>query len=164
MSKIKTFIAVWEHEHQITLKVLRALPEAQFHFKAHDNFFSAGELAWHLVKIEDYFGRGIFLEKIVLNPNRPAPPKTVAEIIAYAEREHPLIVAAWQTLDDEALRHKIPFARPDGKVLMELPRMAFLQTAMMSHVIHHRGQLALMLKMMGAKVPSIYGPSGDESV
>jgi DinB family len=90
------------------------------------------------------------------------PPATIAEMITIAENQHPEIVNGWRALDDAALQQKIPFVTPDGLVRRELSRETYLRVTLMHHVIHHRGQLTLMLRLMGAKVPSIYGPSGDE--
>ena len=165
MPKIEGFIENWEFEFKTTLKVISAIPEDKYDFKPHEKFFSAGRLAWHIVRIEDIFGRGILGDKIIVGGAQPMePPATVAGIIEVAQREHPQVVAGWRTLDEAQLREKIPFVRKDGQVWMELPRMVYLRTSMMAHAIHHRGQLALMLRLMGAKVPAIYGPSGDEPI
>ncbi len=164
MSSIESFIPQWEFEFQITMNVLRAIPEDKIEFKPHDKFFSARRLAWHLVRIEDIFGRGVLKDKIVIGESTlfPDPPATIAEMIAIAEKQHPEIVNSWRALDETALQQKIPFTSPDGVVRRELPRKAYLRITLMHHIIHHRGQLSLMLRLMGAKVPSIYGPSGDE--
>jgi uncharacterized damage-inducible protein DinB len=164
LSSIESFIAQWEFEFQITLNVMRAIPEDKLDFKPHEKFFTTRKLAWHLVRIEDIFGRGVLKDKIIIGQSMlPAePPATVAEMIASFEKQHPEIVNGWRALDEAALRQKIPFVTSDGVMRRELPRKAYLRTTLLHHVIHHRGQLALMLRLMGAKVPSIYGPSGDE--
>jgi uncharacterized damage-inducible protein DinB len=164
MSAIESFIQQWEFEFQIAMKVLRAIPEEKSEFKPHEKFFTARRLAWHLVRIEDIFGRGVLQDKIIIGESAlpSEPPATIAEIIAIAEKQHPEIVNGWRALDDATLQQKIPFVAPGGVVLRELPRKAYLRITLMHHVIHHRGQLSLMLRLMGAKVPSIYGPSGDE--
>ncbi len=164
MSSIESFISQWEFEFQITLNVMRAIPEDKLDFKPHEKFFTARKLAWHLVRIEDIFGRGVLKDKIIIGQSTlPAePPATVAEMIAIYEKQHPEIVNGWRTLDEAALQQKIPFVMPDGAVRRELPRKAYLRTTLMHHVIHHRGQLSLMLRLMDAKVPSIYGPTADE--
>jgi uncharacterized damage-inducible protein DinB len=50
----------------------------------------------------------------------------------------------------------------DGKPVMTMPKAGVLRTAMMNHLIHHRGQLSVYLRLTGVPVPSIYGPSADE--
>jgi len=164
MSRIENFISQWEFEFQMTMNVLRAIPEDKIEFKPHEKFFSARRLAWHLVRIEDIFGRGVLKEKIVVGQSSlPAePPATIAEMLAIAEKQHVEIVNGWRVLDEAALQQKIPFATLDGVVRRELPRKAYLRITLMHHIIHHRGQRSLLLRLMGAKVPSIYGPSGDE--
>jgi len=164
MSSIENFIAQWEFEFQITLNVMRAIPEDKIEFKPHEKFFTARKLAWHFVRIEDIFGRGVLKDKIIIGQSAlPAePPATVAEMIAIFEKQHPEIVSGWRTLDESTLQQKIPFVTPDGVTRRELPRKAYLRITLMHHIIHHRGQLSLMLRLMGAKVPSVYGPTADE--
>jgi len=164
MSSIESFISQWEFEFQITLNVMRAIPGDKIEFKPHEKFFTARKLAWHLVRIEDIFGRGVLKDKIIVGQSAlPAePPATVAEMVAIFEKQHPEIVNGWRTLDDATLQQKIPLVTPDGVVRRELPRKAYLRITLMHHVIHHRGQLSLMLRLMDAKVPSVYGPTADE--
>lgn len=164
MSSIESFISQWEFEFQITLNVMGAIPEDKLDFKPHEKFFTVRKLAWHLVRIEDIFGRGVLKDKIIIGQSTlPAePPATAAEMVAIFEKQHPEIVNSWRTLDEATLQQKIPFVMPDGAVRRELPRKAYLRTVLMHHVIHHRGQLTLMLRLMDAKVPSIYGPTADD--
>lgn len=51
----------------------------------------------------------------------------------------------------------------NGKPVMSMPRVVFLRMIMLNHWIQHRGQLGVYLRLLGAKVPSSYGPSGDEA-
>ena len=52
--------------------------------------------------------------------------------------------------------------RRQGRVLFSLPRIAMVQVLVLNHVVHHRGQLSVYLRMRGARVPPIYGPTADE--
>jgi uncharacterized damage-inducible protein DinB len=63
---------------------------------------------------------------------------------------------------DDARMQQIWSGTVDGKPVMSMPRVAFLRFIMLNHWIHHRGQLGVYLRLLGAKVPSSYGPSGDE--
>jgi hypothetical protein len=53
-------------------------------------------------------------------------------------------------------------AMREGKPVMTLPRVMLLRSIMLNHWIQHRGQLGVYLRLVGAKVPASYGPSGDE--
>jgi uncharacterized damage-inducible protein DinB len=52
--------------------------------------------------------------------------------------------------------------KAEGQELMAMPRSALIRMILLNHIYHHRGQLGVYLRMLGAKVPSSYGPSGDE--
>ena len=52
--------------------------------------------------------------------------------------------------------------RRDGRVLFSLPRIAMVQALVLSHLVHHRGQLSVYLRMRGCRIPPIYGPTADD--
>jgi uncharacterized damage-inducible protein DinB len=163
LSILNPFLANYEHEYQSTLKVLRAIPEDKVNFTPHEKMRSAGHLAWHIVAIENLFGRGTLGDKIVVGGSRSlSPPATIAAMIETYEKQHPEIVDAWKAFDESKWLEKIPFVKPNGETWMELPRIVYLQSALLAHTIHHRGQLTVLLRLMGAKVPGVYGPSADE--
>lgn len=66
------------------------------------------------------------------------------------------------TSDDAALRAPWALLR-GGHVLFTLPRMAALRSFVLNHLVHHRGQLSVYLRLLDVPVPSAYGPSADES-
>jgi len=165
VSILKPFLSTYEHEYQNTLKVLRAIPEDKFNFTPHEKIRPAGRLAWHIVRIEDIFGRGAVSDKIIVGGGSPVnPPATLAAVLEIYEKQHPEIVAGWQTFNESRWLEKIPFVKPNGETWMELRRIAYLQNTLLSHTIHHRGQLTILLRLMGAKVPGVYGPSADETL
>lgn len=165
MSILKPFLANYEHEYQNTLKVLRAIPEDKFDFTPHEKMRSAGRLAWHIVGIENFFGRGALGDKIIAGGSASVKsPATIAAIVETYEKHHPEIVTAWKAFDESRWLEKIPFVKPNGELWMELPRIVYLQSALLAHTIHHRGQLTVLLRLMGAKVPGVYGPSADDAI
>jgi len=83
------------------------------------------------------------------------------EILATAERQHRELVGKVQAADDRLLAKAIQM--PVGpKQMGEVPTIKALWMGVVMHIVHHRGQLSVHLRMMGEKVPSIYGPSLDE--
>jgi len=66
------------------------------------------------------------------------------------------------TMSDARMRETFTVAR-NGTTILSMPRAAFLRSIMLNHWYHHRGQLGVYLRLLGTKVPSSYGPSGDES-
>jgi len=92
----------------------------------------------------------------------PAPAATVADILTLLDAQVTKIRAVLETKSDAELMSPWTF-NADGKELFTMPRVAAWRGFVMNHMIHHRGQLSVYLRLTGSKVPSIYGPSADES-
>ena len=88
-------------------------------------------------------------------------PATVQEILASHEKSLETVRQILPTLDDARLMTNWSGMR-EGKPVMTMPKVMFLRFIMLNHWIQHRGQLGVYLRLVGAKVPSSYGPSGDE--
>jgi uncharacterized damage-inducible protein DinB len=154
------FLQTWEQEHAKTAKVIAAIPEGKLDFKPHEKSRSAGDLAWHFVNAERFFVESCLAGKIEPGPETPAP-KSLKEIQATYDRQYRELVGKLKGADERQLNRSIQI--PVGpKQTGEMPAMAILWMGVVMHCCHHRGQLSVYLRMMGAKVPSIYGPSGDE--
>jgi uncharacterized damage-inducible protein DinB len=142
-----------EEEFPTTKRVLEALPQAQYSWQPHPKGKTAGELAWHVAGAEVWFFNSVAAGKF----DQPEPPalKTMAEVLAFYEREFPKALARLRTLTPEQLATPTPFA------IFNEPLVVYLQLGY-AHSIHHRGQLSTYLRAMGEKVPGIYGGSADE--
>jgi DinB family len=141
------------------LRVLKAVPPDQIAYRPHPRSASAGDIAWLLAselkdacEVVDH-GQVDFVLK-------PAPA-TVAESVAAYEKNAAELERRLAKLDDAAWERKARFL-VDGNVAWEttLGDMLF---GFLFDAIHHRGQLSSYLRPMGAKVPSIYGPSADDT-
>lgn len=154
------FIESWEREHATSVKVMGAIPEDKLDFKPHETSWTARQLAWHLVALEAFFIEGCLAGKIEMKPG-PPPPDTLREILTAFTEQHRALVERVRGTDGRQLERSIDFyVGPKRKA--DVPIMAILWMGVLQHAIHHRGQLSVYLRMMGAKVPSIYGPSRDE--
>jgi hypothetical protein len=139
------------------IRVLKAVPSDQAAYRPHPRSTSAGDLVWLLTcelrdacELVDH-GEVAFAPK-------PAP--SVPEAIAAYERNASDLAKRLATLTEAKWDGKARFL-VDGKVVWEttLGDMLF---GFLFDAIHHRGQLSSYLRPMGAKVPSIYGPSADD--
>ena len=92
---------------------------------------------------------------------RPEPPKTPAELMERWEKNYADMRAAVAERSEEDF-NKTFTLRMGEKTIFSLPRKAALRGFLMSHLIHHRGQLTVYLRLLDIAVPSIYGPSADE--
>ena len=143
-----------ENEYKTTRRVLAALPDNQMEWQPHEKGFKAGDLAWHIVGADCFFLTGI-ADGAYGAPAKIERPKTVAEIVAFYDQHFPPLLERVQSLSGEQMAKPLTFA------IFNNPAVIFLNLAS-HHSVHHRGQLSAYLRAMGAKVPSIYGPSADE--
>jgi uncharacterized damage-inducible protein DinB len=143
-----------EREYAITKKILAAVPEGKRDYRPDANARTAFSLASHIASSDVWFLNGIVKGEFV--PEGEKEFASVAEIVAYYDREFPAALAKVKALPADKLAKIIP-----AFGMFNLPAAAYLGFVN-NHSIHHRGQLAAYLRPMGSKVPSIYGGSFDE--
>ncbi len=146
-------------ESEITLKLLKAFPADKADFKPHPRSRSAKDLAWTFV-VEQGFADGAMKGNVDFSQPMPPAPEDFGDVIAAFERaEHETADKLAATSEDD-LNQTMTFPVGPGQ-MGDLRRFDVLWTMLMDQ-IHHRGQLSVYLRLAGAKVPSIYGPSADE--
>jgi uncharacterized damage-inducible protein DinB len=141
-------------EFEVTRKVLAAVPEDKSGYKPSERCMSALELANHVTGSEAFFLTGVLKGGFAWNESEFASCKSVAEVLAFYETL-PAMVDEIAKLPAEKLAQDVTFYQ------WSEPAVTFLQLHL-KHAAHHRGQLSAYQRPMGAKVPSIYGPSADE--
>jgi uncharacterized damage-inducible protein DinB len=154
---------VLEQEHDRTMRVLRAYPDDQSDFKPNERSRPAREVAWPLA-----IGHGRMILKALTtgfdwsqpSGGPPPPPAKMSEIAAAAEKAYRDVMEALEAADDDRLDKSHKFL-VGPKTFGEMTTMEIVRFMLFDH-IHHRGQLSVYLRMVGGKVPAIYGPSGDE--
>jgi uncharacterized damage-inducible protein DinB len=148
-----------KNEHRITRRVLETIPEDASTYTPHSACRTAFEIAWHTAAVEcmilDGVASGQFHYGVSQVPEQISKP---ADIVAWYDENFAKQFDRVAALSGEQLTQPVDFHG-----MFKLPAVFYLQFAM-NHSIHHRGQLSVYLRPMGAKVPSMYGPSGDESV
>jgi uncharacterized damage-inducible protein DinB len=143
-------------EHQTTKRVIESIPLDKGDYRPDAVSKSALELAWHIVAAEKRFLSGIPAGAFDFNPiHQPDSIKNSAGITAWFDETFAANLQKLEAIGGEPLVKMVDF-----RGLFQLPAVAFIQLAM-NHTIHHRGQLSMYLRPMGAKVPAIYGESYD---
>ena len=145
-------------EHPVTRRVIEAIPLDTGGFRPNDVVKSAIDLAWHIVGAEHRFIDAVLSGGFdFTNTGRPPSLQTSADVSRwYAEAfDHDMSRLAQVSAEE--------LVRPiDFRGLFRRPAVLFLQIGL-NHSIHHRGQLSMYLRPMGAKVPAIYGESYDSA-
>ena len=152
------------HELATTRRVLERVPAERFSWKPHEKSSSLQQLATHVATIP--FWAHVTVEQDELNfaemPPPPPPPASTDELLARFDENAELAKQAVARADESALG-KPWTARSGDHVVFTQPRLAVLRGFVISHLIHHRAQLSVYLRLLDVPVPSIYGPSADES-
>jgi uncharacterized damage-inducible protein DinB len=139
------------------IKVMKAVPPDRADYKPHPRSTSAGDLVW-LLASELHDACDLIDRGEVNYVYRPAP--AVADAIAAYETHVAALESRLVSVDDAKWDSPARLMM-DGKVAWEAP-LGEMLFGFLFDAVHHRGQLSSYLRPMGAKVPSIYGPSGDD--
>ena len=153
------YLASFEREYQTTLRVLKAYPPAQGKLKLSDRSHTANEIAWSLVMAQMIVDPVLTVAKLEPTP-MPAPDDFKA-ILAQFEKAHAEVTAKVKKLDDKLFNSTLTMHVGAGGATAPMRRADALWL-FLNDTIHHRGQFSVYLRAAGGKVPSIYGPSGDE--
>jgi uncharacterized damage-inducible protein DinB len=149
-------LADYQRERETTKRVIAAIPEGKADYSPDSKSMSAFKLARHIASSELFFLNGILTGEFKSEDPMPASVRTTGEILAWYETSLNDAIESTKAASGELLSRRIDFF---GKIT--LPAVGFL-SLMLKHSVHHRGQLSAYLRAMGGKVPSIYGPSGDD--
>ncbi len=158
------YLDVYQREHEITMKVLRAYPADKADLRPHAKCKTARELAW-VFAVERVLGTSVMHDQLAeLMENGggspPPPPESWDEVLAAIEARHKEFSDLIASYSDEDFRAPVHFFAGPKKI-EPLPRND-VAWFLLHDQIHHRGQFSIYLRMADGKVPSIYGPSADE--
>ena len=162
MAIADALLAEYDKETSITRRLIERIPPDKFDWKPHPKSTSMSGLGRHLAHMITWGTLALSqTQSDAADRVGPPPTATVADILALYDRN----VAATRALivgkSDEELTERWTLMH-QGKVAIDQPRAAVVQSLILNHMIHHRGQLSVYLRLNDVPVPSIYGPSADE--
>jgi uncharacterized damage-inducible protein DinB len=152
----------YDHEMATTRRLLERLPDDKLAWKPHDKSMSFGELATHLTNLP-FWGVAILTGDsydLASGPPRPTAKQSRSEVLVAFDETIKRTRAAMDKTDAEYLG--MWTLRRSGQELFSLPRVTAFRSFVMNHIIHHRGQLSVYLRLNDVPVPPIYGPTADE--
>ena len=150
------------HELSLTRKLLERVPDAHLDWKPHDKSMALGGLAMHVATIPFWVSRVVEADFFdIAGATRNPPPTSLQEILDAFDDRVANMRQALDAADDAAL--SMPWQLRRGEqVLQSMPRVAVIRAMGISHMIHHRAQLGVYLRMLDVPLPAMYGPSADE--
>jgi len=161
-----TLVAEFDMEMDNTRRALERVPDDKFGWKPHEKSGTLGWLAIHIATIPHWAKMTMEEESLNLaDPNRsksgPPLPKDRKGALELFEKNRNEARAALSAGDDAA--YAKPWALFMGeRELFREPRSNVVRRMVFNHIIHHRGQLTVYLRLLGVPVPGLYGPSADE--
>jgi len=163
MNLIDPVLAELAHEAATTRRLLDRVPERHLAWKPHEKSMTLGRLATHIAEIPGWVGSIVEKDEFDVGTGGYVPPTIdrVPEIVAMFDRN---VAAATETLkrqSNDRLLAKWQLKRK-GQLVVEMPRLGMIRSLLMNHLIHHRGQLSVYLRLQNVALPSIYGPTADE--
>jgi uncharacterized damage-inducible protein DinB len=158
-----SLIAEFEREAQTTRKHLERLSDDKMEWRPHEKSFTAGGLASHIAEMIGWANSIINQDEIDIDPAtyKPYEAASVAELLKTFEDN---VEASKKTLagvTDATLEQPFRF-KVAGQLHYERPKAEVFRDVILSHVIHHRGQFSVYLRLLNIPVPPSYGPSADE--
>jgi uncharacterized damage-inducible protein DinB len=162
MRLVDSILMEIDQEAQTTKRVLERIPDDKLAWRPHPKSFSLGQLALHIASTPGNVATALVPDvKEVPDFSQPQP-RNRQEVLETFSESLESARGALQKMDDAYLASTWTLTK-NGKVVMSIPRIGFIRTVLMNHLYHHRGQLSVYLRLLNVPVPSIYGPSADET-
>jgi uncharacterized damage-inducible protein DinB len=161
-------LAEFDHEMISTRQTLERVPEGKPDWAPHEKSMKMGRLAGHLAELSGWAATIINQDELDFRPVG-APPMQPLVMISRQQlldtfdkkvTEARAALSSANASDEHLMKNWKLLG--GGQTIMVMPRIAFLRGFVMNHIIHHRAQLGVYLRMNNVPVPSVYGPSADE--
>lgn len=151
---------------QATRKVLERVPNDRLDWQPHEKSFSVGDLAMHVANIPSWTAMTLGQDELDLEPVEggglePPTYDSSADILRQFEANAAAGKAAIAATDDQRFMQEWSLKRR-GETLMAMPKLAVLRNWVLNHIIHHRAQLGVYLRLLDVAVPQTMGPTADE--
>jgi uncharacterized damage-inducible protein DinB len=165
MTMTEWFLAELESEAGKSRRVLEQVPAGKRDWTPHERSMELGYLAELIATIPSWVGLAITLDELDIAPKggsqyKPAPLNTSAELVAALDKTVGQARDALKATTDAHLATRWRLLA-SGELAMEQPRHDVIRDTFL-HSAHHRGQMTVYLRLLGLKVPSVYGPTADD--
>ena len=163
MTLTEQLLGELDREAARTKGVLEQVPASRDDWKPHEKSMALGRLAGMIATMPSWVTFILKQDELDLTPPGGGESKLPAqkELVAALDKSVADARAALQATNDSVLMTTNWKLRAGGHVVSDAPRHIALRD-MLNHLAHHRGQLTVYLRLLGAKVPAVYGPSADD--
>jgi len=163
MSIAQLLLPEFDHEMATTRTMLAVVPEARADWKPHPRSMSLGKLATHIGMMPNWAIIALQQDELEIDPSGGTAPQPFESLAATLDRFDALVKSSRAVLaatPDAAMF--VPWTlKSSGQTILSMPRVAAFRSWVMNHMIHHRGQLSVYLRLLDVPVPPVYGPTAD---
>lgn len=152
------------YEAASTRKVLERIPAEKYDFRPHEKSMTMYELAAHVADMFSWYSATLDLDELDFAAGYEQPkPANTEELVALFDKN---VAAAKASLQNAAPETFVKdwTLRSGEHIIFTMPKAATLRTFVVNHIVHHRGQLSVYLRLNDIPVPALYGPSADEQM
>lgn len=159
----QALIPEFKHEAASTRKILERVPFENPDWKPHEKSYTMARMAGHVAEIMQWTAATINTEGLDFAKSgyKPFIPVSKEELLERFDAHCQEALSLLENVSDETLKGTWTLQHGEH-VIFTLPRIATLRSFVMNHLIHHRGQLSVYLRLLNVPVPGMYGPSADE--
>ena len=162
MSFSQTLLPEFEEEMKNTRKLLECVPDGKFDYQPHPKSMTLGRLATHVAELPAWAVMTLDREALELEPGfKPGIAASRAELLQKFDKSAAEAREKIAATSDEDWGKTWTF-KYAGKTVFAMPRAAVMRGTVMNHLIHHRAQLGVFLRLNDVEIPGMYGPSADE--
>jgi len=162
MTFSQTVLPEFEEEMKSTRKLLECVPDGKFDYQPHAKSMTLGRLATHVAEVPSWTGPTLDQEVLEMDPAfKPHIATSRAELLQIFDKGVAEARAKISASSDEAWGKTWSF-KMNGKIMMSMPRSVVLRSMILNHMIHHRAQLGVYLRLNNVAIPGMYGPSADD--
>jgi uncharacterized damage-inducible protein DinB len=143
---------------------LERVPEEKFDWKPHEKSMTLGRLSSHVAELLSFLNSILTMDEFDFAKGhyKAIHTKTPVELMNVFQEKLDEVVHTLQNTSDDKMHANFTL-RSGEHVLATIPRMVAVRSMALNHLIHHRGQLAVYLRLLDIPVPGLYGPSADET-
>jgi uncharacterized damage-inducible protein DinB len=161
----QSLLPEFDHEMATTRTLLAAVPETRASWQPHAKSMSLGRLAAHIGNMPNWVLITLQQDELDVAVPDATGQRAFESTAATLERFDALLRSGRAVLADtpDAVMHTLWTLKSAGHTIFSMPRGAVLRAWVMNHMIHHRGQLSVYLRLLDVPVPSVYGPTADSA-
>jgi uncharacterized damage-inducible protein DinB len=162
MTISQTLLPEFDQEMASTRKILAIVPDEKFAYKPHEKSMSLGRLAGHVAEMPSWAGHTLEVETLTIQPGEKGyEPESRQAMLGKFDKDVAETRARLASVSDEDMAKTWTLVY-GGQTIFSMPRTAVWRGAVMNHMVHHRGQLGVYLRLNEVEIPGMYGPSADE--